>query len=84
MILHLLRMRRNVNRNVFNDLKNLSATAVQTECFRGLISPLVDNASVVLDSNQQKSTFSIDVAKSTVSSRKIDEYVTVSVVQEMP
>ena len=26
MILHLLRMRRNVNRNVFNDQKNVSAT----------------------------------------------------------
>ena len=26
MILHLLRMRRNVNRNVFNDRKNVSAT----------------------------------------------------------
>ena len=29
MILHLLRMRRNVNRNVFNDRKNLSATALR-------------------------------------------------------
>ena len=29
MILHLLRMRRNVNRNVFNDRKNVSATPVQ-------------------------------------------------------
>ena len=28
MILHLLRMRRNVNRNVFNDRKNVSATSV--------------------------------------------------------
>ena len=28
MILHLLRMRRNVNRNVFNDRKNVSATVV--------------------------------------------------------
>jgi hypothetical protein len=27
MILHLLRMRRNVNRNVFNDWKNVSAAA---------------------------------------------------------
>ena len=27
MILHLLRMRRNVNWNVFNDRKNVSATA---------------------------------------------------------
>ena len=27
MILHLLRLRRNVNRNVFNDRKNVSATA---------------------------------------------------------
>ena len=27
MILHLLRKRRNVNRNVFNDRKNVSATA---------------------------------------------------------
>ena len=27
MILHLLRMRRNVNRNVFNDRKNVSATS---------------------------------------------------------
>ena len=29
MILHLLRMRRNVNRNVFNDRKNVSATTAQ-------------------------------------------------------
>ena len=29
MILHLLRMRRNGNRNVFNDRKNVSATAFQ-------------------------------------------------------
>ena len=29
MILHLLRMRRNVNRNVFNDRKNVSATALR-------------------------------------------------------
>ena len=29
MILHLLRMRRNVNRNVFNDRKKVSATASQ-------------------------------------------------------
>ena len=29
MILHLLRMRRNANRNVFNDRKNVSATAAQ-------------------------------------------------------
>ena len=28
MILHLLRMRRNVNRNVFNDRKNVSVTTV--------------------------------------------------------
>ena len=28
MILHLLRMCRNVNRNVFNDRKNVSATAI--------------------------------------------------------
>ena len=28
MILHFLRMRRNVNRNVFNDRKNVSATAL--------------------------------------------------------
>ena len=27
-ILHILRMRRNVNRNVFNDLKNVSATSL--------------------------------------------------------
>ena len=27
MILHLVRMRKNVNRNVFNDRKNVSATA---------------------------------------------------------
>ena len=30
MILHVLRMRRNVNRNVFNDRKNVSATAPLT------------------------------------------------------
>ena len=29
MILHLLRMRRNVNRSVFNDRENISATALQ-------------------------------------------------------
>ena len=33
MILHLLRMRRNVNRNVFNDRKNVSATpATSPDC----------------------------------------------------
>ena len=33
MILHLLRMRRNVNRNVFNDRKNVSATpSVLRDC----------------------------------------------------
>ena len=31
MSLHLLRMRRNVNRNVFNDRKNVSATAVNPQ-----------------------------------------------------
>ena len=30
MILHLLRMRRNVNRNVFNDRENVSATPDQS------------------------------------------------------
>ena len=30
MILHLLRMCRNVNRNVFNDRKNVSATAEES------------------------------------------------------
>ena len=29
MILHLLRMRRNVNRNIFNDRKNVSATVIR-------------------------------------------------------
>ena len=32
MILHLLRMRRNVNRNDFNDRKNVSATARLKYC----------------------------------------------------
>ena len=32
MILHLLRMRRNVNRNVFNDRKNVSATTFHGLC----------------------------------------------------
>ena len=31
MILHLLRMRRNVNRNVFNDRENVSATPYPEE-----------------------------------------------------
>ena len=31
MILHLLRMRRNVNRNVFNDRENVSATTLLLE-----------------------------------------------------
>jgi len=38
---------------------------------------------VVFDSNQQNTTFSIDVAKRTASSQKVDEYVTVSVLREM-
>ena len=36
MNLHLLRMRRNVNRNVFNDRKNVSATAVSGQTWRRL------------------------------------------------
>ena len=34
MILHLLRMRRNDNRNVFNDRKNVSATPVKDRVSR--------------------------------------------------
>ena len=35
MILHLLRMRKNVNRNVFNDRKKTSATPVWKSLFSG-------------------------------------------------
>ena len=41
MILHLLRMRRNVNRNVFNDRKNVSATPSQRRALARLVSFII-------------------------------------------
>ena len=47
MILHISRMRRNVNRNVFNDRKNVSATTATESATRVTLSPAVISSVLV-------------------------------------